>query len=65
MVITERTEHAAAVLANEKDLVIVDRREISHDQLLVMISSRFENQESGSLRYQPQEATEESATFAP
>jgi hypothetical protein len=39
MVITERTEHAAAVLASSKDMIIVDRREISHDQLLAMMAS--------------------------
>jgi len=38
VVITEGTEQAAAALANEKDLVLVDRREISHDELLTVLS---------------------------
>src|SRR5205807_2995981 len=39
-VLTERTESAAAALANEQDLVIVDQREISHAELLEMMASR-------------------------
>lgn len=35
-VLTERTRSAAAGLANEQDLVIVDQREISHAELLEM-----------------------------
>lgn len=35
-IVTERTEQAAAALANEKDMLIVDRREISHAELLKM-----------------------------
>ena len=36
-VVTEGTEQAAAALANEKDLVLVERREISHEDLLKML----------------------------
>lgn len=36
-VVTESTEQAAAALANEKDLLIVDRREISHADLVKML----------------------------
>lgn len=35
-IITERTEQAAAALANDKDMLIVDRRDISHAELLKM-----------------------------
>jgi hypothetical protein len=42
LVLTERTEQAAAALANEKDMLVVDRREISHDQLLALTNSRCE-----------------------
>lgn len=41
-VLTERTEHAAAAMANEKDMVIVDRREVSHAELLRMMASRYD-----------------------
>lgn len=41
-VLTERTEHAAAALANEKDMVIVDRRQITHAELLRMMTARYE-----------------------
>ena len=44
-VLTERTEHAAAALANEKDMVIVDRREVSHAELLKMMAARYERVE--------------------
>ena len=44
-VLTERTESAAAALANEKDLLIVDQREISHAELLEMMAARAD--ESG------------------
>ena len=40
-VLTERTESAAA-LANEKDLLIVEQREIGHAELLEMMASRAE-----------------------
>jgi hypothetical protein len=43
-VLTERTEHAAAALANEKDMLIVDRREISHAELLRMMAARYDDQ---------------------
>ena len=39
-VLTERTESAAAALANEQDLLIVDQCEISHAQLLEMMAAR-------------------------
>lgn len=35
-IVTEGTEQAAAAVANEKDMLIVDRREISHADLLKM-----------------------------
>jgi hypothetical protein len=41
-VLTERTEHAAAALANEKDMVIVDRREVTHAELLKMMAARYD-----------------------
>jgi hypothetical protein len=41
-VLTERTESAAAALANEKDLLIVEQREISHAELLEMMAARAE-----------------------
>jgi hypothetical protein len=41
-VLTERTELAAASLANEKDMIIVDRREIGHAELLAMLGSQCE-----------------------
>jgi hypothetical protein len=40
VVVTERTEQAAAALANEKDMLIVDRREITHAELLKMTGMR-------------------------
>ena len=40
VILTERTESAAAGLANESDLVIVDQREISHAELLEMTAAR-------------------------
>ena len=46
-VLTERTEHAAAALANEKDMVIVDRREISHAELLRMMAARYDRDPEG------------------
>ena len=39
-VLTERTESAAAAMADERDLLIVDRREISHAELIGMMASR-------------------------
>ena len=39
-IVTERTESAAASLANEQDLLIVDQREISHAELLDMMAAR-------------------------
>lgn len=39
-VMTERTESAAAALANEHDLVIAEQRIVSHAQLLEMMESR-------------------------
>ena len=39
-VLTERTDSAAAALANENDLVIAEQREISHAELLEMLSAR-------------------------
>ena len=44
MVLTERTEQAAAALADEKDMLIVERRQITHDELLAMMSSRCPEQ---------------------
>jgi hypothetical protein len=41
-VLTERTEKAAAALANVKDMLIVDRREISHAELLKMMGKPVE-----------------------
>lgn len=39
-VVIESTEQAAAALANEKDMLIVDRREISHAELQKMMGKR-------------------------
>lgn len=39
-IITERTEQAAAVIANEKDMLIVDRIEITHAKLLAVSGFR-------------------------
>jgi hypothetical protein len=39
-IITERTEQAAATVANEKDMVIVERLEISHPKMLAMMGGR-------------------------
>jgi hypothetical protein len=39
-VLTARTEQEAAKLANDKDMIIVDRREISHTKLLSLTLSR-------------------------
>lgn len=39
-IITERTEQAAAALANEKDMLIVDRREITHAELQKMLGKQ-------------------------
>jgi hypothetical protein len=47
-VLTERTEHAAAALANEKDMVIVDRKEVSHAELLRIMAARYERTESAT-----------------
>jgi len=44
LVVTERTEQAAAALANEKDMIVVDRREISHDELLKMLARHDANE---------------------
>ena len=41
-VVTERTEMAAMSVANEKDLLVVDRREIGHSELLALMASRYE-----------------------
>lgn len=40
-VFTEPTESAAAAVANEQDLVIVDTITVSHSELLSIISSRL------------------------
>jgi len=40
MVLTERTEHAAMAMAHERDMVISDRVEISHADLLAMMVER-------------------------
>jgi len=37
-VIKEATEQAAAAIANERDLILVDRREITHDELTAMLA---------------------------
>lgn len=42
-VLTERTESAAAALANEKDLLIVEQRQISHAELLEMMAARVQD----------------------
>lgn len=42
MVLTERTEQAAAALADEKDMLIVERRRVTHEELLAMTNSRCE-----------------------
>lgn len=39
-VLTERTESAAIALANEKDLLIVDRQQISHAGMLELMAAR-------------------------
>ena len=39
-VLTARTEQEAAKLANDKDMIIVDRREITHTKLLSMTMAR-------------------------
>jgi hypothetical protein len=41
-VLTERTEQAAASLANDKDMVIVERREVSHAELLRLMNDRYD-----------------------
>jgi hypothetical protein len=41
-ILTERTEMAAMSMANEKDLLVVDRREIGHAELLAMMAARYE-----------------------
>lgn len=43
-VLTERTETAAMSMANEKDLLVVDRREIAHAELLALMASRYQEQ---------------------
>jgi hypothetical protein len=44
LVVTERTEQAAAALANEKDMIVVDRREISHEELVKILAHNDSNQ---------------------
>ena len=39
-VLTERTESAASAMADERDLLIVDRREVGHAELIEMMASR-------------------------
>lgn len=39
-ILTERTESAAAAIANEQDLVIVDQLQITHAELLDMMAAR-------------------------
>jgi hypothetical protein len=43
-VLTERTETAAMSMANEKDLLVVDRREIGHAEMLALMASRYQEQ---------------------
>lgn len=52
-VLTERTEHAAAALANEKDMVIVDRKEISHAELLRIMAARYDRLDEKPAADQP------------
>lgn len=44
VIVVEDTEQAAAALANEKDMLIVDRREISHAELQKMLGKRAAEQ---------------------
>jgi len=46
-ILTERTEAAAAAMANEQDFVIVDQLEITHAELLEMMSARSVEDASG------------------
>jgi len=48
-VLTERTETGAAALANEKDLLIVERGIIDHARLMQMMASRFAGAAPGGL----------------
>ncbi|HEY2586314.1 MAG TPA: hypothetical protein VGI81_11175 [Tepidisphaeraceae bacterium] len=57
-VLTERTEHAAAALANEKDMVIVDRREIGHAELLRMMAARYDRMDDKPAADQPADGSE-------
>ena len=43
---TERTEAAAAAIANEQDFVIVDQVQITHGKLLEMMAARSEGNEA-------------------
>jgi hypothetical protein len=47
-VLTERTESAAMALANEKDMLIVDRQEISHAGILEVMAQRSQNAETAA-----------------
>ena len=40
-ILTERTPSAAIALANEKDLIVVERLEIEHAELLEMVSTQY------------------------
>lgn len=43
-VLTEGTESAAAAVANEKDLVIVDQLQIGHAELLKLMAARWQSE---------------------
>lgn len=45
-VLTERTESAAMALANDKDMLIVERQEISHAGILELMAARSQNAET-------------------
>ena len=59
MVLTERTEQAAMAMANERDMIISDRQEISHADLLAMMADRCKDSAPESQADQPHPGTSE------